>query len=262
MKYRDILGIDFGGSGIKGAPVDAKNGILLDDRFRIPTPNPATPEVVADVIKQIIKHFKWKNPVGVGFPAVVLNGEIKTAANIDKSWIGVNAQNLFSKATSLPVYVVNDADAAGMATLKFGEVKGMNGSVLMLTVGTGIGSALFAKGQLMPNTELGHLVLNGMDAETYTSDAIRKNEELGWPEWGKRFNEYLAEMERLFWPDVIIIGGGISKKFEKFIDQITIKTKVIPTDLLNEAGIIGAAALTRENRSYIKKWFNDLNRKN
>lgn len=258
MKYREILGIDFGGSGIKGAPVDAKNGNMLDDRYRVPTPDPATPEAVAEIIKQITKHFKWKNPIGVGFPSVVLNGEIKTAANIDKSWIGVNAQKIFTKATGLPVYVVNDADAAGMATLKFGDIKGVKGSILMLTIGTGIGSALFAKGQLLPNTELGHLILNGQDAETYTSDAVRKNEDLGWKEWGKRFNEYLLEMERLFWPELIIIGGGVSKKIDKFKEQITISTKVIVTDLLNEAGIIGAAALTRENRKTLDKWFRSL----
>jgi polyphosphate glucokinase len=255
MKYKEILGIDFGGSGIKGAPVDAKNGILLEDRYRVPTPDPATPEAVAEVIKQIAEYFKWKDPIGVGFPAVVQNGEIKTAANIDNSWIGVNAQHLFTRAVKLPVYVVNDADAAGLATLRFGDIKGAKGVVLMLTIGTGIGTALFTKGQLFPNTELGHLILNGYDAETYASDAVRKNENLDWPEWGKRLNEYLQEMERLFWPDLVIIGGGVSKKIDKFIDQFTIKAKVVATDLLNEAGIIGAAAITRENRKQLKKWF-------
>ncbi len=258
MKFKKILGIDFGGSGIKGAPVNTKTGEFEDKRHRIETPVPATHDAVAEVIAKIVVHFKWKGPVGVGFPAVVLNGVVKTAANIDKSWIETNAQELFTRKTGLPVYVVNDADAAGLAAVKFGAGKGYRGSVLMLTVGTGIGSAFFTNGRLLPNTELGHLILNGQDSEIYASDATRKKEKLDWKDWGKRFNEYLTEMERLFWPELIIIGGGVSKKMEKFSDQLTLKSKIVPAKLLNDAGIIGAALSTKVNRKMLEAWYKSL----
>jgi polyphosphate glucokinase len=258
MKFKKILGIDIGGSGIKGAPVDTKKGKFMTKRHRIETPNPATPRAVAEVIKAIAKHFKWEGPIGCGFPAVVLNGVVKTAANIDKSWIEADAREIFTKTTGLPVWVINDADAAGLAAVRFGAGRDVKGSVLMLTVGTGIGSAFFTRGKLLPNTELGHLILNGQDAEKYTSDATRKNENLSWEEWGKRFNEYLMEMERLFWPELIIIGGGMSKKIEKFRDQLTLKTKVIPATLLNDAGIIGAALSVRANRDVLMEWYQTL----
>ena len=182
---------------------------------------------------------------------MVLNGVVKTASNIDKSWIETDAQKLFTKTTGLPVWVINDADAAGLAAVKFGAGKGIKGSVLMLTVGTGIGSAFFTRGRLLPNTELGHLILNGQNAEKYTSDATRKTEKLSWEEWGKRFNEYLLEMERLFWPEMIIIGGGMSKKMDKFASQLTLKTRIVPAKLLNDAGIIGAAMSVRANRDEV-----------
>jgi len=258
VKFKKILGIDIGGSGIKGAPVNTKKGKFMTKRHRIETPDPATPMAVAEVIKAIAKHFKWEGPIGCGFPAVVLNGVVKTASNIDKSWIETDAQELFTKTTGLPVWVINDADAAGLAAVRFGAGRDVKGSVLMLTVGTGIGSAFFTRGKLLPNTELGHLILNGQNAEKYTSDATRKNENLSWEEWGKRFNEYLMEMERLFWPELIIIGGGMSKKMEKFRDQLTLKTKVIPATLLNDAGIIGAALSVRANRDVIMDWYQTL----
>jgi polyphosphate glucokinase len=258
MKFKKILGIDIGGSGIKGAPVDTKKGKFMTKRHRIETPNPATPVAVAEVIKAIAKHFKWEGPIGCGFPAVVLNGVVKTASNIDKSWIETDARELFTKTTGLPVWVINDADAAGLAAVRFGAGREIRGSVLMLTVGTGIGSAFFTRGKLLPNTELGHLILNGQNAEKYTSDATRKNENLSWEEWGKRFNEYLMEMERLFWPELIIIGGGMSKKMDKFRDQLTLKTKVIPATLLNDAGIIGAALSVRANRDVLMEWYQTL----
>ena len=261
MKFKKILGIDIGGSGIKGTPVDMKKGKLLEKRYRIETPNPATPQAVADVIKAIAKHFNWEGAIGCGFPAVVLNGVIKTASNIDKSWIDTNAADLFIKTTGLPVRVINDADAAGLAAIKFGAGKGVRGSVLMLTVGTGIGSAFFTRGKLLANTELGHLILNGVVAEKYTSDATRKLEKLSWEDWGKRFNEYLLEMERLFWPELIIIGGGVSKKMEKFTGQLTVKTKVVPAKLLNNAGIIGAAMSVRTNRGELMSRFEILKKK-
>jgi polyphosphate glucokinase len=258
MKYKKILGIDIGGSGIKGAPVNTKSGKLLAKRHRIETPNPATPQAVAEVIKAIANYFKWEGPIGCGFPAVVLNGVVKTASNIDKSWIETDARKIFTQTTGLPTWVINDADAAGLAAVRFGAGKGVKGSVLMLTVGTGIGSAFFTKGRLLPNTELGHLILNGHNAEKYTSDATRKTEKLSWEERGKRFNEYLMEMERLFWPELIIIGGGVSKKMDKFASQLTLKTKVVPAMLLNEAGIIGSALSVRANRDEIMDWYKSL----
>ncbi len=188
MKFRKILGIDFGGSGIKGAPVHTKTGELLEKRYRIPTPSPATPASVTKTIQEIVKHFRWKGPVGLAFPSAVQNGVIKTAANIDKSWIGVNASKIISDKLGLPVTVINDADAAGLAEMKFGAGNGNKGVVLMVTVGTGIGSVLFSQGKLVPNTELGHIYLNtGKDAELFASDAVRQNENLEWDEWAKRF---------------------------------------------------------------------------
>ncbi|MFO7657917.1 MAG: ROK family protein [Bacteroidales bacterium] len=255
MKFKKILGIDIGGSGIKGAPVNTKTGKYLENRYRIVTPNPSTPEAVASVIKKIAMHFNWEGPVGCGFPAVVLNGIVKTASNIDKSWIGVDACELFTNTLKLPVMVINDADAAGLADVKFGAGKGVNGSILMLTIGTGIGSAFFTRGKLLPNTELGHLILNGKNVEKYTSDATRKKEKLGWEEWGSRLNEYLIEIERLFYPELIIIGGGMSKKMEKFANFLTVKTRVVPAELLNDAGIIGAAMAVRANKTEVLKKF-------
>ncbi len=253
MKFRKILGIDFGGSGIKGAPVNTKSGKLLDKRYRIPTPSPASPDSVTKTIEEIVKHFRWKGPVGLAFPAAVQNGVIMTAANIDKSWIGVNAANTISEKIGLPVTVVNDADAAGMAEMKFGAGKGKKGVVLMVTVGTGIGSVLFSQGKLVPNTELGHIYLNsGMDAELYASDAVRQSEKLSWDEWARRFNIYLKEMERLFWPELIIVGGGVSKKKELFIDHLTLSTKIVMAKSKNEAGMIGAALAARAQRSFFK----------
>jgi polyphosphate glucokinase len=249
MKYRHILGIDFGGSGIKGAPVDTKSGKLTDERFRIPTPSPSAPEKVAEVIAKLVKHFKWKGPIGLAFPAVVLNGVVKTASNIDNSWIGTNASKLITDKTGLPTFVINDADAAGMAEMKFGAGKGKKGSIVLITVGTGIGTVFFTRGKLVPNTELGHVYLNtGMEAEDFTSDAVRKREELSWELWAKRFDIYLHEIEKLFWPELIIIGGGVSKKKELFIEHITIDTKVVMAKSKNEAGIIGAALATKANK--------------
>lgn len=249
MKYRNILGIDFGGSGIKGAPVDTKTGNLLGERHRIPTPSPASPKDVSDVIQKIVKHFKWKGPLGVAFPAAVVNGVVKTASNIDKSWIGKNASKLITKKTGLPCYVVNDADAAGMAEMKFGAGKNKKGSVLLITVGTGIGTVFFTRGKLVQNTELGHVFLkSGIEAEDFASDAVRQNEGLAWDEWAKRFNIYLKEMEKLFWPELIIIGGGVSKKPEKFVDRLSVQTKVVMARAKNEAGIIGAALACKTNR--------------
>lgn len=240
----EVLGVDIGGSGIKGTIVDIETGKFVAERHRIVTPQPATPVAIAKTLHKIVKHFDWKGKVGCGFPAVIQKGKVKTAANIDKSCINVNANKLFSKVTGCKVKVFNDADAAGFAELKFGKVKDFKGVALFLTIGTGIGSALFNKGKLIPNTEFGHVFMNNMlIAEKYTSDAIRKKEDLSWEEWGARFNEYLEYIEKFLNPELIIIGGGTSKKFDKFSDQIKIKTPVEPARLLNQAGIIGAALL-------------------
>ena len=246
MKKKKILGIDIGGSGIKGAIVHTKKGKLLTERHRIPTPNPATPNEVAVIINEMVKHFEWNGAVGCGFPAVIQNGTARTAANIDKTWIGTNVNSLFTDITGCPVFAVNDADAAGMAEMKFGAGRGNKGVVILITVGTGIGTVIFSRGKLVPNTELGHVLLNTMEAEEYASDAVRKKLDLSWEDWAKRFDEYLVYMEKLFWPDLFIIGGGASKKDEKFLEYLSVKTPVVPAELLNNAGIVGAALLAKD----------------
>jgi len=242
----DVLGIDIGGSGIKGAIVNTKTGEFVSERFRIDTPQPAKPKAIAETIKVFVHEFKWKGNIGCGFPSVVQNGIIKTAANIDKSFIGVNANELFSNATKCTVKVFNDADAAGFAELTFSDVKSIKGLTIFLTIGTGIGSAFFKDGILIPNTELGHIYMkNGLVGEKYCSDAIRKQNDLDWKTWSTRFNEYLIYLENLFYPDLFIIGGGASKKIDKFQPYLTIRTPIQPSKLLNNAGIIGAALLAK-----------------
>ena len=199
-----VLGIDIGGSGIKGAPVDTAKGVMLGERFRIPTPEGAKPDDVAKVVKQLAKHFNWKGSVGCGFPAVIQHGIARTAANVHKSWIGTNADKLFSNATACKVQVVNDADAAGLAEIRFGAGKGRDGLIFIITVGTGLGTALFTDGVLVPNTELGHIELDCFDAESQASDAARKRDDLSWKEWAVRFDHYLDAIEALFWPDLFI----------------------------------------------------------
>ncbi|MGV9774618.1 polyphosphate--glucose phosphotransferase [Streptosporangium sp. NPDC003464] len=237
----EALGIDIGGSGIKGAPVDIAKGELTQDRLRIPTPVPATPKAVAAVVGQIAEHFSWKGPVGVTFPGVVTDGVTRSAANVDQSWIGEDARALFAKATGLPVTVLNDADAAGTAEMEVGAGRGKGGVVLMLTFGTGIGSALFVDGHLVPNTELGHLEIRGKDAEKRASDHAREEHDLSWNQWAGRVEEYLRHVEALFSPSLIIIGGGVSKKSEKFLPKVEVRTPLVPATLQNEAGIVGAA---------------------
>ncbi|MBN1587128.1 MAG: ROK family protein [Candidatus Omnitrophica bacterium] len=243
----EILGVDIGGSGIKGSPVNIETGELLAERYRIATPQPATPQAVADALKELVQHFKWKGKIGAGFPAVVRGGVVETAANIDPSWIGTPVCKLFTKVTGCDTHVVNDADSAGVAEIHFGAGRGVKGVVIMITVGTGLGTAVFIDGKLVPNTEFGHLFYKGMIAEHYTSDAVRKDEDLDWDQWGKRFNKYLKHLAMLTWPDLIIVGGGASKKFERFSDQIKVNTRVVPAQLLNEAGLIGAAMFAAED---------------
>jgi polyphosphate glucokinase len=244
--FMHVLGVDIGGSGIKGAIVDTLTGNLVTERHRIETPQPATPEAIAAVLALLVIHFDWNGPVGCGFPSAIQHGVARTASNISQAFLGTNIDKLFSEATKCPCYNLNDADAAGIAEMHFGEGKGQSGVVLLITIGTGLGTALFTDGKLLPNTELGHLYLhNGKKAEHYAADAVRKNEDLSWRRWGNRFNSYLIMMEQLFWPDLIILGGGASKKFQKFKDQITVETQVKPAAFLNQAGIVGAALFAR-----------------
>jgi polyphosphate glucokinase len=235
------FGIDIGGSGVKGAPVDLDAGRLETERFRIPTPQPATPEAVAEVVAQVVAHFGWSGPVGVTFPAVVSGGVTRTAANVDHAWIGTDADALFSEAIGQPAAVLNDADAAGVAEMRFGAGRGRNGVVLVTTLGTGIGSALFTDGVLVPNTELGHLEIDGHDAESRASDAARDREDLTWSQWAERLQRYYRRVEDLFWPDLIIVGGGVSKKAERFLPLLDLRTEIVTAELLNGAGIVGAA---------------------
>lgn len=241
-----ILGIDVGGSGIKGAPVDIATGELTAERLRIKTPDGAEPEPVADVVAEIAKSFNWSGPIGIGFPAPIKAGVTMMAANVSEKWVGTNADDLFTKITGCDCTMINDADAAGLAEMEFGAGKGQPGTVILITLGTGIGTAIFHRGHLLPNTEFGHLEMKGRDAEHRASDAVRQREDLSWKKYAKRLNKYLAEMEKLFWPDLFIVGGGISKKSEKYIPLLTINTPVITAQFLNEAGIVGAALAARK----------------
>jgi len=242
----NILGIDIGGSGIKGALINVTSGQMATDRHRIPTPERSTPENVAEVVGELTRYFDWHGPIGCTFPAVVRHGVVYTAANVDKSWVGADARSLFEKATGCPVRVLNDADAAGMAEMVIGAGKGRQGVVIMLTFGTGIGSAIFVDGHLLPNTEFGHLPIRGKDAEHRASAKIRDDEDLSWSEWAERVNEYLGLMEFFFSPDLFIIGGGVSKKQNKFLPLLKTQAEIVPAQLLNEAGIIGAAMAARD----------------
>jgi len=237
----NILGIDVGGSGIKGAPVDVKTGKLLAERVRIKTPKNAEPKPVAKVVAEIAQAFEWTGPIGIGFPAPIKSGVALMAANVSEKWVGVDADKLFTKITGCNCTMINDADAAGLAEMKFGAGRGQPGTVIMITLGTGIGSAIFYRGNLLPNTEFGHLDMDGMDAEHRASDAARQREELSWKKYAKRLNEYLMQMEKLFWPDLFIVGGGISKESHKYIPLLKIQTPIVPAQFLNEAGIVGAA---------------------
>lgn len=237
------LGIDFGGSGIKGGLVDVSKGELIGERHRIETPNPSTPQAVSEVIQQIVTHFDYTGEIGVAFPAAIQSGIVKTASNIDKSWIGTNAETMFTQITKNPVKVMNDADAAGIAEMRFGHGREIEGVALIVTIGSGLGTAIFTNGVLVPNTELGHIHYKNKVAEKWASDAVRKKQDLSWKKWGKRFAEYLQYMQKLFYPEIIILGGGASKKFDKYQDTLKdVETKVVPAHLQNQAGIIGSAA--------------------
>jgi polyphosphate glucokinase len=243
-----ILGIDIGGSGIKGAIVDTSSGSMLTNRVRMPTPQPSTPNQVAHVMAQIVRQFDWQGPIGCGFPAIVQHGVVRSAANIDPTWIGVDAADLFSRETGYPVKVFNDADAAGMAEIRFGVGKDMQGTVIVITIGTGLGTALFVDGKLVPNLELGHIEIRGKDAEKRASDAARQRKKLSWKSWAKSFDEYLKRLVELVNPDLIVLGGGASRKIDRFLPHLTVTTPVVQAQFLNEAGIIGAALLAEQHR--------------
>jgi polyphosphate glucokinase len=241
MSGSQSFGIDIGGSGMKAAPVDLATGELVAERHKILTPKPATPERMAEVVAELVSRFEWKKPLGVAFPGVVRKGVIYSAANVDASWIGTDADALFTKAAGQDVHVVNDADAAGLAEVGYGAGRDHPGTVLVLTFGTGIGSGLFRKGLLVPNTELGHLEIDGHDAELRAAGSARDRENLGWKEWAGRVERYLRTVEKLLSPDLIIVGGGASRKADKWLPHIDIDTELVAATLTNEAGIVGAA---------------------
>lgn len=237
-----VLGIDIGGTGIKAAPVDLETGRLLADRTKQPTPRPATPKAVEAVLRQLVSEFDWTGPIGITFPGVVSDGTIWSAANLHPDWVGMNARDRLAKVTGQSVAVINDADAAGLAEMRFGAGAGEPGVVLMLTLGTGIGSALFYNGTLVPNTEFGHIELEGQDAERRASERAREQEDLSWGKWAGRVDAYIDKMEQLLSPQLIIIGGGISRKSEKFLPKLTtVRARVVPATLHNDAGIVGGA---------------------
>jgi polyphosphate glucokinase len=240
---RLALGVDIGGTGVKGAPVDLDSGALTRERIKLPTPAPSTPAAVGEVVAQLLDQIGVDGPVGLTLPAVVPGGVARTAANIDRSWIGANAVDLFRKATGRDVAVVNDADAAGVAEVRFGAGTGRAGVVIVVTLGTGIGSALFIDGRLVPNTELGHLHLHHGDAEDWAAAAIREQDRLSWKAYAGRLEQYLRLVQRLLWPDLIIVGGGVSRKSEKFLPMVDVDVEVMPAHLHNDAGIVGAAMI-------------------
>ena len=242
------LGIDIGGTGIKGATVEVFSGEILAEHLHLPTPQPASPGAITAAIQKMIRHFRFVGPVGVGFPGVIRQGVVATAVNLSSRWVGKNAEKTFKKATGLSFSVINDADAAGLAEMHHGAGKKEKGTVVLITLGTGIGSAVFIQGLLVPNTELGHLPLHGRDAEKTASAKAREKHDWGWKKWGKRVREYLQLVEKLINPDLIIVGGGVSRRAEKWLPHASkgVRARVVPAKLYNEAGIVGAAMATRK----------------
>jgi polyphosphate glucokinase len=238
------FGVDIGGSGIKGAPVDLGLGAMRADRVRIPTPKPSTPLAVADVVSQVLEPFGRSSgvrPIGITFPAAIQHGVARTAANVDPAWIDTDVDAVLSERLGRSVHVLNDADAAGLAEARFGAARDVPGLVFMATLGTGIGTALIMDGALVPNTELGHIELDGFDAETRAADSARGRESLSWTAWSVRLQRYFGAIENLFWPDLIVVGGGVSKKADKFLPRLSLRTPIVPAALRNDGGIIGAA---------------------
>lgn len=242
-----IFGIDVGGSAIKGGPVDVIAGDLTEERVRILTPKPSTPEACVGVMKEILDHYKWQGPVGVGMPGIVKNNVMLSAANIDSGWLGLNVRQYIAENIGHDVYLCNDADAAGLSELEFGIGKGENGMVMVITLGTGIGTALFYRGRLIPNTELGHIYMRNCDedAERLVAESARQRDNLSWETYGRRLQDYLAYLEFLFSPDLFILGGGGSKNFAEFSPYFRLRTRVVPAEKLNKSGIVGAALYAR-----------------
>ncbi|WP_433472245.1 polyphosphate--glucose phosphotransferase [Spirillospora sp. CA-142024] len=239
---REMLGIDIGGSGIKGAPVDLSDGSLARERFRVDTPHPSKPKAVAKVLAEVVDHFGWDGPVGVTYPGVVIDGVALSAANVSKQWIGLDAASLIADATGREITLLNDADAAGVAEMRLGAGRGRRGTVVLLTLGTGIGSALFTDGVLVPNTEFGHIQIDGRDAEIRASAKARDEHDLSWEKWARRLSEYMVQLEALISPSLIIVGGGVSRKSEHFLPLIEgVRAEIVPARLVNNAGIVGAA---------------------
>ena len=247
--FDQAFGIDIGGSGIKGALVDTTTGALLTSRVRYATPSPSTPDLVAEIVARIVSEAGWDGVIGATFPAVIKHGVALSAANVDPSWIGTDVDAVFTKATTGGVIVLNDADAAGIAEARFGAAKGVSGVVIMLTFGTGIGSALLVDGKLVPNTELGHLELDGYDAETRAAASVREKTGMSFKKWAQRVQRYMSHVERLFSPDLFVVGGGVSKEAQKWVPLLTLTAPVKPAQLLNNAGIVGAAVAVVERRS-------------
>lgn len=247
------FGIDIGGSGIKGAPVDLVHGQLADERLRIDTPQPSTPESVAATVRKVLDHFEWVGEFGCTFPAVVQRGVVRTAANVDQGWIGTDAVALLTEVTGRPARMVNDADAAGVAEERFGAARDSNGTVVVTTLGTGIGSALLVGGRLVPNTELGHLEVDGVDAETRAASSARERENLSYEEWAQRLTRYYAALEKVLWPDLIVVGGGVSKHADQFLPLIDVRTPLVAAKLRNSAGIVGAALLAVDHEQRVGK---------
>ena len=239
--------MDIGGSGIKGGLVDLEAGQLIGERIRIETPQPALPDPVYAVVAQIVDSFGWTERIGVTFPGVLKHGVAHTAANVDKSWIGTDVDAGLAKLIPGSVVTLNDADAAGIAEMRYGAGREERGVVLMLTFGTGIGSALFVDGHLVPNTEFGHIQVDGEDGEKRASASAREREDLDYPAWAKRVDRYLDVLEASLWPDLIIVGGGVSKKAHKWVPLLSTRTRVVPAELQNDAGIVGAALAAAEN---------------
>jgi len=244
MSKHIALGVDIGGSGIKAAPVNLKSGKFTDDRYRIPTPQPSTPDAIARTVAKVIAKFNppKKVPIGVAFPGVVQHGIVKTAANVDDSWIGTDLRAIIRDYAGHDVHVLNDADAAGFGEYRFGAAHGRNGSILMTTLGTGIGTAMIVNGTLVPNLELGHLIIDGHDAEDRAAESARDRYGYDWDQWIEQLQKYYSEMERLLWPDLIIVGGGVSKSHHMFLPKLRLRAPIVPAELLNGAGIVGAAA--------------------
>jgi polyphosphate glucokinase len=243
-----ILGIDIGGSAIKGAPVEIHTGRLLAERLRIETPKAVTPAKMAKLAAEITRHFHWRGPIGIGFPGVIQGPRILTSANLHKGFIGLDGGKLFSQATGCPVALINDAAAAGLAEMEFGAGRNFGGKALLLTLGTGVGSVLFHRGTIFP-CELGHLPFKGVDAEKRVAAAVRKKKGLSWSEWGGELGRYISLLENILWPELIIIGGGVSGKHEKFFKYLKLRAKLVPAEFFNQAGIVGAALWAAQKKS-------------